>query len=98
MKQNTISDTGLSSLKCLAGVKRSHFRLSVIIKHSPAFTAFKRNVNIIFHEDFEGDMKPRRRICGSRSKQGNNIHTPALSVVVAEKQNNLDFHSFYPSG
>ena len=98
----------MSSLKCLAGVKSSHFLSSVIIKHSLAFITcvFIRNMIIIFHEDFEGDMKPGRRIWGSGSKQGNNIHTlthclyqtPALFVVAREKQNNLDFHSSYPSG
>ena len=98
----------MSSLKCLASVKSSHFLSSVIIKHSLAFNAcvFKRNMIIIFHEDFEGDMKPGRRIWGSGSKQGNNIHTlthcwyqtPALFIVAREKQNNLDFHSSYPSG
>ena len=65
-------------------------------------------MNIIFHEDFEGDMKlwggesedldQNKAITFTLSLSDCLDQTPALFVVVREKQNNLDFHSSYPSG
>ena len=67
MKQNTISDTGVSSLKCLQGVKSSHFPLlwlSVIIKHSTLFNACARvQKKCEHHEDFEGDAEKNLKLC-----------------------------------
>ena len=42
MKQNTISDTEVSSLKCLQGVKSSHFPLALTECHNKTLNTFQR--------------------------------------------------------